>query len=137
MIKKSSIRKWSTKQRRFIQWLVLLKEDRDPNTQAELALELNLRQQTLSRWKRLPGFWNAVEEEAIRRLVQRTSLVLEMIGKKAESGDYRFAKLLLEINEKNKQRQAEDIVPFTIEEIKKADLELKAWEIERFGTERS
>jgi hypothetical protein len=137
MIKNSSKRKWTSKQWRFIQWQVLQEQDRNPSTQAELAQELNLRRQTLNRWKQMPGFWNAVEEEAICRLVQRTSHVLEMIGKKAESGDYRFAKLLLEINEKNKHRQTEEIIPFTIEEIKKVDLELKAWEDERFGTGRS
>ena len=126
-------RKWSAKQRRFIQWLSRLEQDRTPKTQAELAGELKLRPETLSRWRQLPGFLEAVGEAAFLRLYQRTPLVLEVIGKKAEAGELHFVKLLLELNEKFKQCYGEDAVLFTEEEYYKAIMEVEEWESKRFG----
>jgi hypothetical protein len=130
---KPARRKWSPKQRRFIQWLVLPERKRTPKTQAELACELNLRPETLSRWKNLPGFYIAVGEAAFRRLEQRMPAVLDVIGEKAEAGDYRFVKLLFELNEKFKQRFGEDGIHFTEGEFAKAAIEVNSWLSERFG----
>ena len=113
---------------------MLLEQDRTPKTQAELARELNLRPETLSRWKRQPEFWEAVGEAAIRRLDQRTPAVLDVIGKKAEAGELHFVKLLFELIEKYKQRCGEEAVPFTEGEFTKAAYEVAAWQSKRFGT---
>jgi hypothetical protein len=133
MAVKPARRKWSPKQRRFIQWLVLPEQHRSPKTQVELADELNLRPETLSRWKKLPGFYIAVGEAAFHRLEQRMPAVLDVIGEKAEAGEFRFVKLLLELNEKFKQRFGEDGIHFTEEEFSKAAIEVNSWLAERFG----
>lgn len=133
MCSKSSRRKWSVKQQRFIHWLALPEKHRIPRTQAELAREINLRPETLSRWKKLPGFYLAVGEVALRRLEQRTPAVLDVIGERAEAGDYRFVKLLLELNEKFKGRFGDGNTAITEEEISEATVEVNAWLLDRFS----
>jgi hypothetical protein len=56
-----------------------------------------------------------------------------MVGEKALAGDFRFMKLLFELNEKFRQRYGERSEPFTMEELKQADEEMEAWEQKHFG----
>jgi len=125
--------KWTPRQQRFIHWLLLPEGKRNPKTREELARALKVRQETLTRWEKLPGWNQALEDAAIQRLNQRTAKVMEVIGEKAEAGEFNFAKLLFELNEKFKQRYGEAAILFTSEEFTQALEDVEIWESERFG----
>lgn len=52
---------FSQKQREFIDWLATPKSTRDPINQELYAEKYGLTDVTLSRWKKLPGFMDAVK----------------------------------------------------------------------------
>ena len=51
---------WTSAQIAVIHWLTLPEEARNPRTQRELAEQLAYHENTISEWKRLPGFGQAV-----------------------------------------------------------------------------
>lgn len=60
------------KQYFFAMWLATPKKDRQPNTQKLLAKDLQVDEDTLTNWKSIPGFTNAVIEltkETVKRRV--------------------------------------------------------------------
>lgn len=52
---------FSAKQRDFINWLANPKSLREPKDQKSYCEKYNLTEETLSRWKKLPGFMEAVK----------------------------------------------------------------------------
>lgn len=70
---------------RFIDWLVLPEELRQPKTQAELAKELNVETATLSDWKKLEGFWEVVDSKRDLWGKDKTTEVLQAFYKKIKN----------------------------------------------------
>lgn len=68
----NEVNQWTANQQKFLLWLMLPSRERVPLSQQMLAKELGVREETLSRWKQLPGF----EEERLR-------LIRESIGREA------------------------------------------------------
>jgi len=69
------------RKQRFLEWLCTIKEDRDPPTQGELAIQLGISPGTLTNWKDDPEFLNAWEHK-YRKTVgspERMQLVLERL----------------------------------------------------------
>ena len=66
---------WSSAQIAVIHWLTLPEEARRPKTQRELAKQLGYHENTISEWKRLPGFAAAV------MAAKRALISVEAVGK--------------------------------------------------------
>lgn len=62
---------WTEEQKAFQEWLALPEDMRQPKTQLELAKEIGVTAETLSRWKNLPDFYKGVEKVHIKRLQDR------------------------------------------------------------------
>lgn len=60
----NDVKLWSTNQESFQAWLALPEQNREPVDQTALAAEMNVRPETLSRWKRLDGFMEEVTRKA-------------------------------------------------------------------------
>lgn len=56
---------WTPDQLKFQAWLALPSTARTPKQQRQLAAQLEVHEVTLSEWKRLPGFADAVYEMAL------------------------------------------------------------------------
>jgi hypothetical protein len=77
---------WTAEQMRFIRWLALPKAERKPKYQRDLALEIGVVEDTLSRWKDLPGFRDAVNAQAREYVRDDIPEVLFAIRKAAKQG---------------------------------------------------
>lgn len=88
---------FSTNQVRFIEWLANTKYDRSPPTQEMLADELGVRRETLSRWKQLPGFKEAVTQRARELLGDDLPEIYGALRREAAHGSYQHIKLALEL----------------------------------------
>jgi len=88
---------WNGDQEAFQAWLALPPSERRPRTQRALAAELEIRESTLSEWKRLPGFGEAVHQLALT--VVRTELadVLHAQVKQAKAGSLAHAQWLFQV----------------------------------------
>ena len=82
----STDQRWTARQRHVIEWLALPRRSREPSTQEELAAEIGVTAQTISQWKRLPGFQQAVLQRARRALGYRLPDILGKLGDLAEGG---------------------------------------------------
>jgi hypothetical protein len=85
---------WSPAQWRFIELLASPEVGKSGKTQAELAIELGVRAETLSRWKKLPGFADAVYALAMQHAGARMGKVIASLGDAAEKEDNIQAKRL-------------------------------------------
>jgi hypothetical protein len=91
----NDVKNWTPEQERFIAWLALPKAQRTPKTQQALAKEIDIASETLTRWKSLPGFMDAVNALA-RELVKHD--VAEVLGKiraEAKKGNLPFVNMVL------------------------------------------
>ncbi len=82
----SDLNNFSPEQLRFIAWLALPKAERKPKTQRELAGVFEVAEETLSRWKDLPGFRDAVNRTAREYVKDDIPDVLAAIRKHAKAG---------------------------------------------------
>lgn len=96
-------------QRYFIQWLSLSKYDRIPPTQRALADELGLNENTLSRWKKIPGLMEAATSVARHMLKRRLPEIFAALGREAESGSYQHIKLALELTGEHEESSSVDV----------------------------
>jgi hypothetical protein len=88
---------WKPEQIHFQQWLALPTYKRVPKTHAGLAQVLGVRQATLSHWKKIPGFMDAVEGYRVKTLERRLSDLYEAMMTHAINGNHHYAKLVLEV----------------------------------------
>ena len=70
---------------RFVDWLVLPEELREPKTQVDLAAELGVDKATLSEWKNLKGFWELVDSKRDLWGKDKTTEVLQAFYKKIKN----------------------------------------------------
>lgn len=90
-------KKWSAKQERLIEWLTYSKYDRVPSKQGDLARELGVREETLSRWKRDPDLWEEVRRRIREGMTQARAEVYSALIRKAAAGEFQHIKLVLEM----------------------------------------
>jgi len=126
---------WTTEQIEVIEWLATPKRNRKPKTQQALARKLGVSRETLSRWKRLPGFGDAVYSEARRCLDGRLPAILDRLGDRAEEGDLAAIRLTLEVTGRYVETRALDVrgtvAMYQAEEFAAAAAFLDEWERKR------
>jgi ferric-dicitrate binding protein FerR (iron transport regulator) len=86
---------WTDEQQRAIAWLALPRAERVPKTQRQLSAELDVTEETFSRWKRLPGFADAVNQLAKAYVKDDVPDVLGVIRKKAKAGELAYVNMVL------------------------------------------
>lgn len=86
---------WTPDQQRFIAWLAFPKAQRVPRTQQELAGKIGVHQDTLTDWKHLPGFMDAVNTLARELVKHDVAEVLGVIRSRAKKGELPFVNMLL------------------------------------------
>ena len=80
-----------------LQFMVALADPDDHRTQKELAEELGVRPETLTRWKREPGFGEAVWDLTYRNLEASIGRVSSVLLRQASQGDARHLRLFYEV----------------------------------------
>ena len=80
-----------------LKFLIALSDPDDQRTQGEIAKELDVRPETLSRWKKAQGFLDAIWSTALYHLEPELLTVMQILIGKAKAGDLPSARLLLEI----------------------------------------
>ena len=98
---------WSSNQIKFQEWLSLPKYDRFPPTQDLLAPELGVREETLSRWKKLDGWQEAVNGLARSSVGESLPQVYGALVREAEKGSIQHIRTVLELTGELKQMGTE------------------------------
>lgn len=76
-------------------WLALPKAQRRPKTQAALAKDLDVAEETLSRWKHEPGFMDGVNALARELVKHDIAEILGVIRSRAKKGELAFVNMAL------------------------------------------
>lgn len=79
---------------------------RGENTQEEVAEHLGINPSTLSRWKKRPGFMEAVVEKSREQLRHTLPEIYDTLAKSSKRGSDRHIKILLDHIEKLEQMKA-------------------------------
>lgn len=88
---------WTVEQLRFIEWLATPRYIRTPPTEELLAEELNLSDRTLTRWKHIDGWQDAVNREARKSIGKKLPEVYGALVREAEKGNYQHIQLIMEM----------------------------------------
>lgn len=88
---------WHAGQLKFMAWLALPKELREPKTQGEFAETIGYHETTLSRWKQLPGWDEDQHALSISMIGDYTADVLHALAREAVKGSVQHIKLFLEV----------------------------------------
>lgn len=88
---------WTPKQIRLQEWLSLPRYERVPPTQELLADELGIGWRTITRWKKKPGFAEAVNAIARAGLEKSLPEVYGALIREAEKGSIQHIRLVLEL----------------------------------------
>lgn len=107
------------KQQRFQEWLALPHDQRPENfkTQQQVAAALAVHPHTLTMWKRKPGFWDAVYQDARAIVGGELPQIISAMVKEAKQGSVSAAKLCLQVLEVFKEEQThkiEYVEPLTV-----------------------
>ena len=109
----------------FIEWLSQPPALRKPRTQIELAEELGIQRETLSRWKQDPEIKNAVANNTVQLLdADDLAAIMYSMKEKAKAGNVQAAKLLLEMSGMRDRllaaevEEEEDLTELSDEELK-------------------
>lgn len=97
---------WTPDQLKLQAWLALPTSARTPRSQHALAALLEVHETTLSDWKRLPGFGDAVYDLAHARLVEDLVPVLHAQVGQAKKGSLPHAQWLFDLAGKWSARAA-------------------------------
>lgn len=92
---------WTPDQLKFQAWLALPTAARDPKSQKELARQLEHDPATLSDWKRIPGFADAVYDLAMEVIKGDLVPILHAIKREALKGNLPHAQWLFEVTGKH------------------------------------
>jgi len=126
----------SKNKERFAEWLAVPMEMRQPRTQKELSLILEVKPETLSRWKKDQDFKQHVYEMASARFDEELPDVIQVIIDRAKQGHFQFVKLMLELTNNYRDRIA--ITPEApqvgIEQYQAVIKKVAQWKKENFGT---
>lgn len=86
---------WHANQLHFIAWLALPKAERRPKTQRELAQLIGSDEATLSDWKKLPGFIDAVNALARELVKHDVAEVLGVVRREAKKANLPYVNMVL------------------------------------------
>lgn len=86
---------WTPTQLRAIAWLALPKAERQPKTQKALAESIGIDPATLSDWKHLPGFMDAVNGLARELVKHDVAEVLSVIRREAKKANLPYVNMVL------------------------------------------
>ena len=119
----------------FAEWLAMPKKMREPKTQKELAAELDVGSVTLSRWKNDVDFQELVHQRTLSHLMAELPEVMHVIIDKAKEGDFRFAKMVLELTGRYSERITvrQEVTEIGIEQYSAAIKKFEDWKRGRFG----
>jgi hypothetical protein len=95
----NDVKNWTPNQLRLIEWLATPGDVRTPHTQGELAKEIGVKQETLSRWKSEPGLMETVGETARELLKKDLPEIYGALIREAKDGNFQHIKLALELSE--------------------------------------
>jgi hypothetical protein len=93
----TEVNQWHDKQRRFQEWLALSSFDRVPLSQQALAAELHVREETLCRWKKFPGFMAEVHKLITASLGDVYHDVMHSFKQEATKGSYQHQRTYFEM----------------------------------------
>lgn len=93
----SPAKNWHADQLRFQAWLALPKSMRQPKTQQKFAQEVGVHESTLSDWKRLEGWAEAVNELALMLLREDVPEILASLRREAKRGSAQHQRMALEM----------------------------------------
>ena len=119
-------KRWTPDQLKFQAWLALPSSARSPKTQRQLATQLEVHEVTLSEWKRLPGWNEAVYDLAMEVIRGELTPILHAHAKLARK-NLDSAKWLFELAGKwtPKQQTQSDAV-IRVEYVNDGDAETSA-----------
>lgn len=85
-------------QKLFAEWLITPPELRDPGTQRELAVMLNVSEMTLSRWKKQKGFQEYTDNTLVVKMRDRLGEIHEALFNHAINGKHpKYMEMALQI----------------------------------------
>lgn len=105
MAKRKSKSKWTKKQLKFMQMLADPLLDKKIE---DIAVELKVKPETLSRWRRLPGFQRKAKKLAEEYLGNGWPAALTALSQKAKEGNVQAIKLLMEYTERYGERSQKE-----------------------------
>lgn len=88
---------WTQQQVYVQQWMALPPRSRKPRTQRQLAAELGIHERTISDWKAIPGFRDAVTAYAQQWLHDDLAEVYRSLAARAKAGSYMHQRLFFEL----------------------------------------
>src|SRR5690606_36433952 len=88
---------WTATQWKLIEWLATPRFERTPPNQEMLAEDLGVNPATLWRWRKKPGFQEAVNSYAREMLINDLPDIYGAIVREAVKGSYQHARLALEL----------------------------------------
>lgn len=86
---------WSREQEMFIDWLARPKPERVPKTQKALAVQIGVDEGTLSDWKRLAGWHDAVNTLSREYVKHDVPDVLAVVRSRAKKGELAYVNMVL------------------------------------------
>ena len=91
------IASFTAKQLAYIEWLAIGKYERSPATATLLADQMGVNESTLYRWKKLPGFNDAVTKRARELLAEDMPDIYASFKDEAKKGSFQHQKLAFEM----------------------------------------
>lgn len=88
---------WTRNQRRFIEWVATPDELKEHRKVADFAASIGLERTTLWRWRKLPGFNEAVQQHAMQYLGDALPEVLASFKDMARRGNFQHQKTYFEM----------------------------------------
>lgn len=90
---------WTVRQQKYQLWLAAPAAARPEGlrTRQELADKLVISPMTLRNWERLPGWWDAVFEQARAVVGREIGSILKAVVREAKAGSVQAAKLCLQV----------------------------------------
>lgn len=131
---------WTINQLKFIEWLALPRQDREPETVELLAEQLRVNAATMYRWKKQDGFQEAVNALARMGVSTRLPEVYGALLREAEKGSFQHIKLTLELSGDYVERSETKItgsMEITADERAQAQKETEEWRNQRKAAETS
>lgn len=106
---------WSSDQVKFQAWLALPKSERQPRDQRQLSRLLEVHESTLSDWKNLPGWHDAVYELALQHVTGELAPIMHAQVKEAKKGSLPHAQWIFDVAGKwSPKQKTEGAIGLTI-----------------------
>ena len=113
--KPTEVNPWTPNQHKFLDWLSLPATLREPLSQQMLAKELHVAEETLCRWKKLPGFEAEKQRRILARLGYESNEVMHAFIDQAKRGEFQHIKMYFEMMGWIGNEPAEQTVRLVIE----------------------